>query len=323
MGNTKNLRVVFMGTPAFAVDSLAAILEAGYPVTGVVTAPDKPAGRGLKWMESEIKTFALQHKLPLLQPDRLRDPDFVKALQAWEADLFVVVAFRMLPEVIWTMPPLGTINIHASLLPQFRGAAPINHAIIAGEAETGVSSFFIRQEIDTGKIIRQRKVAIQPEDDAGSLHDKLKTEGAILLIETLKLLEQGKAGGIEQDDCISGILLPAPKLNRAFCRINWEQPAQKVINHIRGLSPFPGAWTQMRIAESKEDVQLKVLRAGSYPDYLKLAPGEISSDGKKNLLIGCSDQPISIQSLQWPGKRRMDTSEFLPGFRDFENWTAY
>lgn len=303
----RNLRIVFMGTPEFAVASLSAIQKSQHKVVCVVTAPDRPSGRGKQVKPSPVKEFALKNNLPLLQPDRLKDTAFGEALKSYDADLFVVVAFRMLPEVVWSIPPLGTINLHASLLPQYRGAAPINWAIANGEKETGVSTFFINNDIDTGDLIAQERIAVKKEMNAGQLHDQLMMTGAELITKTINLIAAGKAQGIPQDKNVAE-LKSAPKLTKENTRIDWQQSAKKIVQLIRGMSPYPGAYTLSKPA----DLQVKIL-AAEVLDYEQLKPGEIESDGKKQLLVGAGEGSVSVIEIQWPGKRKMSITDFLNG----------
>ncbi len=302
-----------MGTPEFAVPSLARLLQAGYPVVGVVTAPDRPAGRGMQLSSSAVKKFAEEHQLPLLQPDKLKAPEFIAALKALKADLQVVVAFRMLPEMVWDMPPLGTINVHASLLPKYRGAAPINWAIINGEKETGVTTFQLAHAIDTGHILLQERVPIGNEETAGELHDKLKEAGAALLIKTLDALQQGNLEAQPQEKMIRGDWPPetlhAPKIFRDTCRINWHQPIDAIHNHIRGLAPLPGAFTRYR------DQLLKIYRAEKIHAPHNATPGSAETDHKTYLRFAGTDGYINVKALQAEGKKRMEIAEFLRGHR--------
>lgn len=299
-------RIVFMGTPEFAVASLDALVNGGYNVVAVITAPDKPAGRGMKMNESSVKKYAVEHALPVLQPEKLKNPEFLSQLKALNADLQVVVAFRMLPEVVWNMPPLGTINVHASLLPKYRGAAPINWAVINGEKETGVTTFKLTHEIDTGNILLQQKVDIGIEDDAGILHDKLKEAGAELLVKTVDgiinntITEQPQPGGA---------IIHAPKLNTDTSRISWEKPVSEIFNLIRGLSPYPAAFTTLKGKVFKiYKSEFKHVR----PD---IAPGEYETDNKSYLRFAGADGYIYAKDVQAEGKKRMDVAEFLRGFR--------
>jgi methionyl-tRNA formyltransferase len=299
-----------MGTPEFATESLKALISAGANIVGVITAPDKPSGRGQKLKESPVKSFALEHGLTILQPEKLKDPTFLQQLKDLKADLQVVVAFRMLPEAVWNMPPMGTINLHGSLLPNYRGAAPINWAVINGEKKTGVTTFFIKHEIDTGNLIFQEEVAIQPEDTAGTLHDKLMEIGARLMVNTVKAIGAGKVESHPQPIQTSK---PAPKIFKVDCRINWKEPQDKVNNLIRGLSPYPSAWTELS-SPGEKPVSLKIFRAKPC-DTHHLQPGEIKSDGKKELWAGTGTGDLLITELQLAGKKRMSTEDFLKGFR--------
>jgi methionyl-tRNA formyltransferase len=296
-----------MGTPEFAVASLSAIHESQHEVVCVVTAPDRPSGRGKQVKPSPVKEFALKNGLPVLQPLRLKDEAFIQELKSYHADLFIVVAFRMLPEIVWSIPPLGTINLHASLLPQYRGAAPINWAIVNGEKETGVTTFFINNEIDTGDLIAQQRVAIQKEMNAGQLHDQLMLKGAELITETIKLVAEGKAQGIPQSKN-EAPLKSAPKLNKENTRIDWQQPADSIVQLIRGMSPYPGAFA----VSNPTELPVKLLGAEK-SDFGQLQPGEIQSDGKKSLIVGTGNGSVSVTEIQWPGKRKMSIADFLNG----------
>jgi len=308
----KDLRIVFMGTPDFAVASLDALVAAGYNIVGVVTAPDKPAGRGLKVTTSAVKQYALNHSLNILQPDKLKTPDFLTKLKELNADLQVVVAFRMLPDVVWNMPRLGTINLHASLLPKYRGAAPINWAIINGEKESGVTTFKLQHEIDKGNILMQHHVEIKDDDNAGDLHDRLKIAGAELLIKTVEGLANGAVKEIAQSEFNSGTdddIKPAPKIFTETCRINWNKPVLDIHNLIRGLAPTPGAFTY---------VQEKLFKI--YASEYELAtptdePGEYQTDYKTYLKFAAADGFVYAKEVQPEGKKRMIISEFLRGFR--------
>lgn len=302
------MRIVFMGTPEFAVASLDALLQAGEDVVAVVTAPDKPAGRGQKLQSSAVKTYALAHDIPVLQPVKLKDSEFLTQLKSYQADLQVVVAFRMLPEIVWNMPPKGTINLHGSLLPQYRGAAPINHAIINGETESGVSTFFLTHDIDTGNVLFSNKVKISPEDTAGDLHDQLMISGADLLVDTVKAIAENKFTETEQPQNDES-LKQAPKIFKEDCEINWNLPTQKVNNLIRGLSPYPTAFTTLH------DKVLKVFKAVPEITDVKETPGTLLSDEKTYLKFACLDGYIHILDLQLEGKKRMSTVDFLRGYR--------
>lgn len=302
------MKIVFMGTPDFAVASLEALINAGENIVAVVTAPDKPAGRGQKMQSSAVKTFAVAHNIPVLQPLKLRDPDFLNELKSFDADLQVVVAFRMLPEVVWDMPPKGTINLHASLLPQYRGAAPINHAIINGEKVTGVSTFFLTHDIDTGNIIFREEVDILPEDTAGDLHDRLMKIGAQLLVNTVKAIEEENYQETPQN-IEDTSLKQAPKIFKEDCAINWNQPTQKVNDLIRGLSPYPTAYTALH------DKVLKIFKATPEITDVSELPGSIISDEKTFIKFACTDGYVKIEDLQIQGKKRMKTEDFLRGYR--------
>ncbi|GHE33404.1 methionyl-tRNA formyltransferase [Sphingobacterium griseoflavum] len=302
------MRIVFMGTPDFAVASLQALLEAGEHVVAVVTAVDKPAGRGQKVQESAVKKFAAANDIPVLQPEKLRSTDFLTQLASYKADLQVVVAFRMLPEAVWNMPPKGTINVHASLLPQYRGAAPINHAIINGEKESGVTTFLLQHEIDTGNILFSKKVNISPDDNAGTLHDKLMLAGASLLLETVQALKKDVINPIPQTNISVADLKVAPKIFKEDCEIDWNNSTDIVYNHIRGLSPYPTAFTQLN------GKGLKIFAAQKGPKIDKAA-GEYETDGKTFLRFATLDGTIQLITLQLEGKKKMDVIEFLRGYR--------
>ncbi|MGO1242701.1 MAG: methionyl-tRNA formyltransferase [Sphingobacterium sp.] len=302
------MRIVFMGTPDFAVASLEALINAGETIVAVITTPDKPAGRGQKMHESAVKRFALSKNLPVLQPVKLKDPTFLEQLKSYQADLQVVVAFRMLPQVVWNMPKHGTINVHASLLPQYRGAAPINHAIMAGEEFSGVTTFILQQEIDTGNILFSEKVAIGPQDDAGVLHDALMDAGARVLIKTVDALKTGDYQAIAQDEIPEQRLKPAPKIFKEDCEIDWKQPTIDVYNQIRGLSPYPAAFTNLA------GKVLKIYKAEK-GEPIGEAPGEFQSDGKTYLRFATKDGSLHILSLQLEGKKKMGVEEFLRGYR--------
>jgi len=303
-----SLRIVFMGTPDFAVATLRALVEKNYNVVGVITAPDKPAGRGRKIRTSAVKQYALDQGLHLLQPTNLKDPTFLRELESLQADLQIVVAFRMLPKVVWQMPPLGTFNLHASLLPEYRGAAPINWAIINGETRTGVTTFFINEDIDTGAIIRQKEVEISVSDTAGDLHDKLMTLGSLLVIETVELISRGSVAPMEQR---GAEFKPAPKLNKENSRIDWTKPLESIYNQIRGLSPYPAAWTLL--STDKGQTECKILEASMEQGEHDLKPGSISAT-KKEIRVAVEKGYIRIERLQLSGKRKMDAVSFLNGF---------
>lgn len=311
------MRIVFMGTPDFAVESLKILVENNHQVVGVVTMPDKPAGRGHKIQFSAVKQYALEQNLPLLQPEKLKDELFLQELRALKADLQIVVAFRMLPEVVWNMPRFGTFNLHASLLPQYRGAAPINWAIINGEKETGATTFFLTHEIDTGKIILQEKVSIADEDDAGVIHDKLMLMGAQMVKKTVDLIAEGKADAIDQSVFVTGdvVLKPAPKLFKENCRIDFTKSVEEVYNQVRGLSPYPAAWTGIQLPGFSEPMVYKVFKTEKEYANHKFEPGSVHTDGKKFLKIALKDGFINLTEIQAPGKKRMDAGSFLRGLR--------
>jgi methionyl-tRNA formyltransferase len=316
----QNLKIIFMGTPGFAVGPLNALINAKYEIAGVITAPDKPAGRGNKMQSSEIKLFALSKGLKILQPANLKDPDFLKELKSLDADLQVVVAFRMLPEQVWKIPPRGTFNLHASLLPQYRGAAPINHAIINGEKTTGVTTFFIDKEIDTGKIILQKKVDIPEAFTAGDLHDALMDEGAKLVVETVKIIETGKVKEILQEDLITHYeaLKPAPKIFKEDCRINWKDDVIKIYNQIRGLSPYPTAYAEL--AGRGERITVKIFKAEYKFSSHNYPLGKIIIENRKQVLIAAKSGFICPISLQQAGKKQMDITSFINGFAGIEDY---
>ena len=321
MGIFRKTRIVYMGTPEFAVAPLDALVKSGYKVVGVVTVADKPSGRGLKMNESAVKKYAVEHGIPVLQPLKLKDPEFLGQLAAWKANLFVVVAFRMLPEEVWAMPPLGTFNLHAALLPQYRGAAPINWAVINGEKMSGVTTFMIDKDIDTGGIMLRQECRIEPDDTAGDLHDKLMPIGADLVVQTVEGIIQKNIEIRVQRSFIQGseVLKPAPKLTRELCHIDWNAPTAQVYNLIRGLSPYPTAFTEL-VREGSAPVQLKIFRAEMAEAPAGTAPGTVLSDGKTWLRIATADGAIELKDVQLAGKKRMEASAFLAGFRDPESW---
>lgn len=309
-----NLRIVFMGTPEFAVESLRILVENNYNVVGVITAPDKPAGRGQKIRQTPVKEYAQSQHLTVLQPTNLKDPVFIDELQQLNANLQVIVAFRMLPEVVWNMPQLGSFNLHASLLPQYRGAAPINWAVINGDTQTGATTFFLRHEIDTGNIIFQRTIDILPTDNAGLVHDKLMAMGASLVLDTVKAIEQGNVTTHPQEALSQGdVLRPAPKIFKDTCKINWQLPAIQVHNHVRGLSPYPAAWCDWKNADGIL-TQVKIFESMMVGESA-LNAGQVETDGKTFLRVGCADGAIEIKSLQMAGKKQVKIDEFLRGHR--------
>lgn len=313
-----NMRIVYFGTPEIASSQLEAIISAGYDVVAVVTVPDKPAGRGKKIQSSDVKETALKHGLPVLQPVSLKSPEFIEELSSYKADLFIVVAFRMLPEIVWSMPPMGTFNLHASLLPQYRGAAPINHAIINGEKETGLTTFLLDKEIDTGEIIMQEKVTIEENETAGTLHDKLMHLGNKVVVETIKMIEVGKVHCQSQESIIQRDnlqLKPAPKIFKEDCKIDWTKDAKSIYNFIRGLSPYPAAHTQF-ISEDGDTLDLKIYEVDL--EEKSTNDGDIYqvvTDGKSYLKVVLKDFNISIRFLQQAGKKAMPIADFLRGAR--------
>jgi len=294
-----------MGTPDFAVPSLKNLVENGYNVVAVITAPDKPRGRGRQVVPTPVKEYAQQVDIPVLEPTNLKDPQFVEELRALKANLQVVVAFRMLPEVVWDMPEFGTFNLHASLLPQYRGAAPINWAVMSGETVTGVTTFFIRHEIDTGSILLQDDEAISTDDTAGTLHDRLMMKGGKLVLETVRLIEKEKENPIPQDMTVE--IKNAPKIFKEDCEINWDRPAKEIMDFIRGLSPYPGAWTKI------DDKVYKIFGSDYNDSDPDLPPGKLETDNNTYIAIGTSEKRLLINELQAPGKKRMKTKEFLRG----------
>lgn len=303
-------RIVFMGTPAFAVASLSALLQAKMNVVGVVTAPDKPAGRGMQLQQSAVKQFALAHDLPILQPEKLKSPEFFEALKQWAPELQVVVAFRMLPEQIWSFPPMGTLNVHGSLLPQYRGAAPINWAIINGEKETGVTTFQLQHAIDTGAILLQDRIPIAPNNTAGEIHDTMMEVGAQLLVKTLHGLFDNSIQAVPQEQVIGNEgLQHAPKIFTKDCEIDWEKPCASIHNLIRGLAPFPGAITKI------DGKIVKLFLTHIIEGTPTEAPGSFITDGKTFAKIACKDGYIGLSDIQWEGKKRMPIIDFLRGYR--------
>ena len=302
--------IVFMGTPAFAVASLSALLAAKMNVVGVVTAPDKPGGRGMQLQQSAVKQFAITHNLPLLQPEKLKSPEFFEALSAWKPDLQVVVAFRMLPEKIWSFPPMGTLNVHGSLLPQYRGAAPINWAIMNGEKETGVTTFQLQHAIDTGDILLQDRIAISENMTDGELHDTMMEVGAHLLVKTLNGMINNSISSVPQSETVSGVEIKhAPKIFTKDCKINWELSVEKVHNHIRGLAPFPGAITKV------DGKIVKLYSTNIVHEIPNELPGTFVTDGNTFAKFACKNGYLNINDIQWEGKKRMPIADFLRGYR--------
>lgn len=321
--NASDIRIVYMGTPEFATAPLRALVDAGIHIVAVITAADKPAGRGMKLRKSAVKQYAAAHlDCPVLQPENLKDPSFIEEISNLQADLFIVVAFRMLPEVVWSIPRKGTFNLHASLLPQYRGAAPINHAIINGEKETGVSTFLIDKKIDTGQILYHTKVAIEEEDNAGTLHDKLMVSGAELVVKTALNIMSGKTEPVSQDsfNIPEDQLKKAPKIFKEDCRIHWDKDVEAVYNLIRGLSPFPAAFSEL----CRDDSESRICRIYSgrrIKEGHSLSSGSIKSDNKSFMHVAVKDGFYSISELQIAGKKRMRIEDFLRGFQsDIETY---
>ena len=305
-----------MGTPEFAVESLKELVENEYNVVAVVTMPDKPAGRGHKIQYSDVKKYALSQNLPILQPSNLKDEAFIEELKSYKADLQIVVAFRMLPEVVWGMPRLGTFNLHASLLPQYRGAAPINWAIINGDKETGVTTFFLEHEIDTGKIIMQERVAIGENDSVGEIHDKLMILGGKVVTETVDRIIANQVNPLSQSQIIENECIemrPAPKIFKETCEINWDQPLEVVHNFIRGLSPYPAAWSTLT-STSGESWKVKIFKTRKVQKEHNIAIGSVFQEGRENLKIAVQGGYLDILEMQLPGKRRMPIADLLRGF---------
>jgi methionyl-tRNA formyltransferase len=300
-------KIVFMGTPSFAVASLKALLDAKMNVVGVVTAPDKPAGRGMQLQQSAVKQFALEHQLPIAQPEKLKSPEFFAQIQAWQPDIQIVVAFRMLPESIWSFPPMGTLNVHGSLLPKYRGAAPINWAIINGEKETGVTTFRLQHAIDTGDILLQEHIPISPNMTAGELHDTMMEVGAQTLVKTLDGLIAGSIQSKPQEESLAS--LHAPKIFTKDCQIDWKQPVAQIHNLIRGLAPFPGALTKV------DGKIVKLFSTSIVIENPKETIGSFCSDGKTFARFACSDGYIQLNDIQWEGKKRMPIADFLRGYK--------
>ena len=317
----RDLRIVFMGTPDFAVASLKLLVESGYNVVGVVTAVDKPAGRGNQLSVSAVKQYALEKGLHLLQPEKLKNPEFIAELEILKADLQVIVAFRMLPELVWNMPPMGTFNLHGSLLPQYRGAAPLNWAIINGETRTGVTTFLLDKEIDTGKIIFKEEIEIGENETVGDIHDRLMEIGARLVMKTVDVLATGKYTAIPQEELVSGNEIKhAPKIFKDDCRIDWSKDSETVRNLVRGLSPYPTAWSLIVNKSTGEEIQTKVFFAETANHNKTEQSGTIKSDLKKTLLVACGMGWLNITDIQIAGKKRMKTDEFLRGFQQIEKF---
>jgi len=306
--SAKRLRIIFMGTPEFSVPVLHAIHEDGFDIAAVITAPDKPAGRGMQLQQSAVKQYAVEHQLHVLQPANLKNAEFIASLKELQANINVIVAFRMLPESVWNLPPLGSVNLHASLLPDYRGAAPINWAIIRGEKITGLSTFFLQHEIDTGKIIHQEKIIIEEDDVAGTLYEKMKLQGAKLMVKTLRAIEANDYPSIDQ--AAPDPLKTAPKLSKENSQINWNDSAKNILNHIRGLSPYPSAWTMLN------GRFFKIFKASVFTENTTgKNPGLIESDNKTYLHVYATDGYLALEDLQMEGKKRMSIAELLRGYK--------
>ncbi len=317
--NKKDFKIIFMGTPEFATESLKFLIENEYNIVGVITAPDKPAGRGQRIMKSHVKSYAEQQQLKILQPTNLKSSEFIEELKALKADLQIVVAFRMLPEIVWAMPKYGTVNLHASLLPDYRGAAPINHAIINGESKTGVTTFFIEKEIDTGEIILREETEIDDNETAGELHDRLMDIGSRLIEKTVSSIVSGEYSQKSQNEILEGRKPKlAPKIFKNDCKINWNQETNQIYNFIRGLSPYPAAWTEFKNKKTGKVLSCKIFDINKTIEKHSLKTGDIVSDNKNEIKISAIDGYISIKSLQLAGKKRMICKELLNGFNIFE-----
>ena len=314
----KKMRIVFMGTPEFASTSLRRLVAEGYNIVAVVTTPDKPAGRGQKLHESDVKLTAKELGLPILQPEKLRDEEFLANLKALDVDLGIVIAFRMLPEVVWAMPRYGTFNLHASLLPEYRGAAPINWAIINGDTRTGVTTFLLNHEIDKGAIIEQEPVDILPEDNIGTLYDKLMYVGADLVLRTVDKIAEGGYTTIEQMGVDESTLRPAPKIFKEDGRIDWSRGVVDIQNLVRGLSPYPAAWSPI-FKSGEECGSLKIFATHVEPATMGVAPGSVKSDGKSYVAVAAADGWVYLDEVQMAGKRRMAIKDLLLGWRDVES----
>ncbi len=325
----KDLRIVFMGTPEFAVPSLRRIVEDGYNVVGVVTTPDRAAGRGQKIYECDVKREAMRLGLPILQPEKLKEEEFIATLKSWDLDLGIVIAFRMLPEVVWAMPRLGTFNLHASLLPEYRGAAPINHAIINGDTKSGVTTFLLNHKIDQGAIIGQTETEITADDNVGTLYERLMNIGTDLVVESIERVAKGDYTPIKQENIDESTLRPAPKIFKDDCLVDWSMEGRRIVNFVRGLSPYPAAWSNLipiNIDEkSTPQTTTKIfeVRFEEYqPNAKRLEVGEIDSDNRKYIGVGCADGVIYIESLQISGKKRLTAEELLRGFRGITSYRA-
>ena len=320
MREGKDLRIAFMGTPDFAVASLKKLVDNGYNIVGVITAPDRPAGRGKQLAESAVKKYAVANSLKVLQPEKLKNPGFLDELKALKADLQIVVAFRMLPEIVWVMPRLGTFNLHGSLLPQYRGAAPLNWAIINGETKTGVTTFLLDHEIDTGKILFKKEIDIWENDTVGTVHDSLMDIGASLVLDTVDAIASGDYRAIPQEELAADTKIKhAPKIFKDDCKIDWTEDVETVRNLIRGLSPYPAAWSTLVNKNTGQQTSAKVFFA-THAEGKTAAPGTIESDGKNYLKVACADGWLQIADLQIAGKKRMKTNDFLRGFQQINDF---
>lgn len=308
MRDPKSIRIVFMGTPGFAAGVLKRLIEEKYNIVAVVTVADKRAGRGKQVQQSEVKQVAEQNQIPVLQPEKLKAPEFIEELKSYKADLQIVVAFRMLPEIVWSMPLMGTFNLHASLLPQYRGAAPINRAIMNGETKTGVTTFFLQQAIDTGNVLLKSEVEIGPDENAGELHDELMLRGADLVVQTIDLIASGNFAAASQDELTKPgeVLKEAPKIFREDCRIDWKKSGEEIHDFVRGLSPYPGAWTEIKMGKSTEAIEMKIFKTSFVP--------ENSNEKMRFPFVPVSSGQIRIEQLQIPGKKRMSADEFCRGY---------
>jgi len=317
----KDLRIVFMGTPDFAVASLKALVESGYSMVGVITAPDKPAGRGNQLTQSAVKKYAIENNLRILQPEKLKNPEFLTELKDLKADLQVVVAFRMLPEVVWNMPPLGTFNLHGSLLPQYRGAAPLNWAVMNGETKTGVTTFLLDHEIDTGKILFKRETPIGENETVGDVHDRLMEIGAKLVVETVDAIAEGNIKPVPQTGLIDGTEIKhAPKIFKEDCKIDWNKDSESIRNLIRGLSPYPTAWANLVNEQTGTEIMTKLFFAQKTDSVKNASPGTYETDRKTFIKVACGNGWLQITDLQIAGKKRMKTDEFLRGFQQISEY---
>ena len=318
----KRLRIVYMGTPDFAVAPLRRLVEEGYNIVGVVTMPDKPAGRGLHMQASAVKRYAVEAGLPVYQPEKLKDPRFVETLRSLAPDLGIVIAFRMLPEIVWAMPRLGTFNLHASLLPQYRGAAPINWAVINGEKESGVTTFLLNHEIDKGAILCQQRVAIDEEDDAGTLHDKLMDAGTDLVVETIERIASGEVAPVDQQTIEPQVIRDAPKIYKETCRIDWTASCNTIRNLVRGLSPYPAAWSELH-KENASPIGVKIFRVHveNCPADRLPTPGTLVTDGRTFMKVACADGYLFLDELQLAGKKRMAVADLLRGFKEAASYS--